>query len=107
MRQAAETARCDGIPRGRCRRPVVAFVVALDEPGVGLHVRAPLSLTATCRRHRRKVLSIARRDAVPWVGLKLVKPTDVPAVLRWFHSDAGLCAGGRGIRVGHPGDDPW
>ena len=95
---AVSRAPCAGKPFG-CPRGVRAYVVSLEDPGQGLHSVAPMTLAATCRRHRRKVRKAALDQAIRWPGVWVVRPDDVPELLRWFHEESGLCAGPRAVSV--------
>jgi hypothetical protein len=92
MLSVARTTKCAGKSFG-CPRPVEAFIVSLDYPGQGFHRVPPLTLTATCRRHRREVNAIiAGRWGVRWLQPGLVPADQVEEVLRWFFESSGLLA---------------
>jgi hypothetical protein len=99
---AVSQAPCDGEPFG-CPRKVTGYVVSLVDPGQGLHSVAPMTLKATCRRHRRKVRRAAVVQAIKWPGVWAIRPDEVPELLRWFHEESGLCAGPRAVSVATPG----
>jgi hypothetical protein len=88
--EVARKVRCAGEPMG-CPLAVTAFIVSLRDPGRGLHVNAPLELTASCRRHHRRVLRQVTQESVHWLRPAVAKPHELPAVFEWFHGDSGLC----------------
>jgi hypothetical protein len=69
----------------------VSLVTALIDPGEGLHTIAPLTVWATCQRHRRVVLDRAIEESVPWLGVREVQPARVSELFEWFHGSSGLC----------------
>ena len=92
MEGVAASTRCAGESSG-CLRRITAFIVSLDEPGLGVHVLPPLTLTAVCSRHERTVLDAVRRESVEWLQPAVIAPSQVGEILSWFHGASGLCTG--------------